>query len=307
MKRILAMIMALVLCVSLLSVTAMATEAAGLSVENKTAKRGDQVTLAVGLYNNPGIAGMDLSFGYDATRLELVSIQGTGMGGGVWTIGTHAIWDNGGNSEYNGTIVLLTFKVKDDAAYGKAEVSANCSAGNWDGERVTVYGSTGGITITHDHVWGEWTVTKEATCTEDGSKVRYCQVEGCNESETKVIDALGHTWNTWTYNDNQHWHVCTRCGVAMDHADHVKKEHYDRFPSATHTGLMHYYCAICDWVGADIILPIDPDIDPVPGTNDVTPMLIAGTAMATISMVFAIPFMVVVFPMMRTFHIWIVY
>lgn len=287
MKRILAMILALVLCCSLLSVTAMATEgAAALSVENKTAKRGEQVTLAVGLYNNPGIAGMDLSFGYDATRLELVSIQGTGMGGGVWTIGTHAIWDNAGNSEYNGTIILLTFNVKADAPYGKAEVSANCSAGNWDGERVTVYGSTGGITITHDHVWGEWTVTKEATCTEDGSKVRYCQVEGCNESETKVIGALGHTWSTWTFDNDQHWHVCTRCDVAMDHDDHVKKYEMKRWPTATQTGLKHWYCAICDWT-FDETLPIDPNIDPVPGTNDMTPMLIGATAMAAFSMLAA--------------------
>ena len=287
MKRILAMILALVLCCSLLSVTAMATEgAAALSVENKTAKRGEQVTLAVGLYNNPGIAGMDLSFGYDATRLELVSIQGTGMGGGVWTIGTHAIWDNAGNSEYNGTIILLTFNVKADAPYGKAEVSANCSAGNWDGERVTVYGSTGGITITHDHVWGEWTVTKEATCTEDGSKVRYCQVEGCNESETKVIGALGHTWSTWTFDNNQHWHVCTRCDVAMDHDAHVKKYEMKRWPTATQTGLKHWYCAICDWT-FDETLPIDPNIDPVPGTNDMTPMLIGATAMAAFSMLAA--------------------
>lgn len=287
MKRILAMILALVLCCSLLSVTAMATEgAAALSVENKTAKRGEQVTLAVGLYNNPGIAGMDLSFGYDATRLELVSIQGTGMGGGVWTIGTHAIWDNAGNSEYNGTIILLTFNVKADAPYGKAEVSANCSAGNWDGERVTVYGSTGGITITHDHVWGEWTVTKEATCTEDGSKVRYCQVEGCNESETKVIGALGHTWTTWTFDNDQHWHVCTRCDVAMDHAAHVMKYENISHPTDVKDGLRRHYCAICAY-SYDEVLPADPNIDPVPGTYDLAPIMMAGTAVAMLSMLAA--------------------
>ena len=47
-----------------------------------------------------------------------------------------------------------------------------------------------GCNETHTHNFGEWTVTKEASCLEDGSRTRACQ---CGESETKTIPAAGHT------------------------------------------------------------------------------------------------------------------
>ena len=39
---------------------------------------------------------------------------------------------------------------------------------------------------------GEWEVTKEATCTESGSKRRVCTVEGCGHIEVVTVPALGH-------------------------------------------------------------------------------------------------------------------
>ena len=50
----------------------------------------------------------------------------------------------------------------------------------------------------HEHVFGEWVVTKEATCTETGLKERTC---ACGEIEEEVIPALGHDmgdWSDWT-------------------------------------------------------------------------------------------------------------
>jgi hypothetical protein len=41
----------------------------------------------------------------------------------------------------------------------------------------------------HEHSYGEWTVEKEATCTEPGSKVRLCE---CGEKETEKISVIGH-------------------------------------------------------------------------------------------------------------------
>ena len=43
-------------------------------------------------------------------------------------------------------------------------------------------------TIAAAHTWGEWEVTKEATVTAEGEKVRTCTV--CGEKETKVIDKV---------------------------------------------------------------------------------------------------------------------
>ncbi len=42
------------------------------------------------------------------------------------------------------------------------------------------------------HNYGGWTVTKSATCTEDGEVVRFCLNEGCEHKETAVISKLGH-------------------------------------------------------------------------------------------------------------------
>ena len=42
-----------------------------------------------------------------------------------------------------------------------------------------------------DHEYGDWDVTKEATCTEAGSKYRECAV--CHLVETESIPAKGHT------------------------------------------------------------------------------------------------------------------
>ncbi len=43
----------------------------------------------------------------------------------------------------------------------------------------------------HEHDWSEWTVTKEPTCTEDGSKSGVCSE--CGVNSTEVIPAVGHS------------------------------------------------------------------------------------------------------------------
>ena len=49
------------------------------------------------------------------------------------------------------------------------------------------------------HSFGDWTVTKEATCTEEGSKVGVCEV--CKKEVTKKIDAKGHCYGEYVYNN----------------------------------------------------------------------------------------------------------
>ena len=43
----------------------------------------------------------------------------------------------------------------------------------------------------HKHNWGEWVVTKDATCAEAGEETRTCSA--CGETEMRAIEALGHT------------------------------------------------------------------------------------------------------------------
>ena len=47
-----------------------------------------------------------------------------------------------------------------------------------------------GNDATHTHSFGEWEVTIKPTCTENGTKVRYCL---CGEKQTEIVISLGHT------------------------------------------------------------------------------------------------------------------
>ena len=72
-----------------------------------------------------------------------------------------------------------------------------------DGFKIYCYGGTAGERYAKDngfeykileckvHKFGEWTITKEASCTKDGEKVRICTV--CKKTETETIPATGHT------------------------------------------------------------------------------------------------------------------
>lgn len=55
--------------------------------------------------------------------------------------------------------------------------------------------------VDHTHSFGDWVVTKEATCIENGEQTRSCD---CGLTETQVIPATGHD-----YVDG----VCTKCGA----------------------------------------------------------------------------------------------
>ncbi len=46
----------------------------------------------------------------------------------------------------------------------------------------------------HTHVWSDWTVTKPASCTEEGQRQRTCSAEGCEiGTQTETIAKLPHT------------------------------------------------------------------------------------------------------------------
>ena len=78
-----------------------------------------------------------------------------------------------------------------------AEQPATCTEpGHTAGTKCSVCGATlSGMeeipALGHD--WGEWTVTTSPTCTKEGEEKRTCKRDGCNATETRKIDATGHT------------------------------------------------------------------------------------------------------------------
>ena len=57
----------------------------------------------------------------------------------------------------------------------------------------------------HVHDWSDWTVTKEATCTEPGERMRECS---CGASGTEATALAPHSYNEYE--------VCEICGHEKD-------------------------------------------------------------------------------------------
>ena len=86
-------------------------------------------------------------------------------------------------------------------------------------------------TIPGRHTFGEWSTTKEPTCTEVGSEHRTCSV--CGHEETREIAATGHTWEEdWTIDveatcehEGSKSHHCANCDAKKDETVIEKTAH----------------------------------------------------------------------------------
>jgi hypothetical protein len=51
----------------------------------------------------------------------------------------------------------------------------------------------------HVHKWGEWILTKTATCTTAGEETRVCDLDASHkETRPLAIDPTAHQWGAWT-------------------------------------------------------------------------------------------------------------
>ncbi len=78
-----------------------------------------------------------------------------------------------------------------------------------------------------EHIFGDYTVTKEPTCTEQGEKARICAI--CNYKDTEAIPATGHTYDSDCdtdcnvcgavrvppHSDNDTNGICDNCGAYL--------------------------------------------------------------------------------------------
>ena len=51
----------------------------------------------------------------------------------------------------------------------------------------------------HEHNFGEWETTKDATCKESGTEERYCD---CGETQTRDVAKIEHEYGEWTVTKN---------------------------------------------------------------------------------------------------------
>ena len=109
-----------------------------------------------------------------------------------------------------------------------------------------------------EHVFGEWTVTEEASTTKQGLKERACNECGykkreiipmCNEAEHKFAKDL-------SYDETYHYRVCTDngCNEKKDKAEHVFGEWtVTEEASTTKQGLKERACSECGYKKREII------------------------------------------------------
>lgn len=158
-KRLLALLLVLAMSLSLAVTTAFAADALTITVGTASGKVGETVTVPVAISNNPGILAAKLKFSFDSEKLEL-----TGMTNGEVFAGDRmmfqpnceqavAVWENSTANNLvnaNGTLLTLTFKIKDGAA-GECSVTAVAEQiVDNDLKNITVVVVAGKITVNAD-------------------------------------------------------------------------------------------------------------------------------------------------------------
>ncbi|MBQ7358043.1 MAG: phosphodiester glycosidase family protein [Clostridia bacterium] len=108
------------------------------------------------------------------------------------------------------------------------------------------------------HSWGDdaeagWIQTTAPGCTTDGEETRVC-ANGCNTSETRPVDQLGHTESDWVVdyeadceNAGSKYTYCERCGDTLQTEEipatgHAYVETGRTQPTCTATGTITYTC-----------------------------------------------------------------
>ena len=158
--------------------------------------------------------------------------------------------------------VDVPVKVHDYSDEWTVDVEAACNDGS-KSHHCTRCDAKTDITVipaTGKHSFGDWKITKAATCTATGTKTRTCSV--CKKVETQTIEALGHTEVT----DKAVAATCTKTGLtegihcsvcdAVIKAQEVipAKGHTEVIDKAvaatcTKTGLTEgIHCSVCDAV-----------------------------------------------------------
>ena len=176
-------------------VLAASPQGGGVSVSVVTveAKAGESVTVPVSFDVNPGVALFELAMDYDSTKLTITGSK-CKVGGDFTCNNTNGkiIWFSDSNMTTTGVVFELTFAVAADAT-GTLPVGIKSSlVANLDEEELTVNMTPGNVNISCAHTADDGTVTKEATCTEDGEKSYKCSKCG-EDMGVKTVPATGHT------------------------------------------------------------------------------------------------------------------
>ncbi len=107
----------------------------------------------------------------------------------------------------------------------------------------------------HTHSFTEWDEMLTPTCTEAGSRSRWCQY--CWYEEKQAISALGHSWGAWSTiqeatcsAEGSRLHTCTVCGATETGAIPKKEHTWGKStvlvdPTCSYEGTIAVTCQVC--------------------------------------------------------------
>ena len=233
MKKLLSILLAVVLCFSVCSVVAIAdNEDIVVSVKGGTTQRGGTITVPITLDANKGFVTLGIAVNYDADVLEIecpkhedgksctakrkptitkkedfqiaedYDCSNSGQNSQYHTVNPYLLqWAYGTVEEdicETGEIASITFKVKDDAAFGDTTVEVEVTEASGYGKvKRTFKGASATVTVAcTKHTKDAGTVTTKATCDKDGVKTYKC-VDCEAVLSTEKIAKLGHYWGSW--------------------------------------------------------------------------------------------------------------
>ena len=226
MKKLISILLVAVLLIGCMTMAVSAAESGKISVADKNATAGETVTVKFSI-NEITFQDYALKIKYD-DALELTAIEAGSASHGTFGAkvesGKVAIFDMQEETK-SGTLFTANFKVPAGAKVGdKYKVTVdNVNFVNQADEELDMSIEAGYITIVcPGHQWSEWYVTTPADCENPGEARRDCLCEGCDEYETKKIDALGHNpREEYESDDDYHWHICKDCDAVCGREKHV--------------------------------------------------------------------------------------
>lgn len=236
----------LVLCLVICSFALPAVSAApttNITITSNTGFPGDTVPVDICITGNPGIMAMTFSVVYDKDNLEFVDYTKGFMVSPTYKDHSdkgYVVFCFAGNSESdkNGVIITLNFKIKKDAELGNYTLNignhnyaqagtdlSNCFS-NANEKYIVPSVKKGSITVDQTcdiagHKFDGWIITQDATCTATGQKKHICS--RCNFSEEEVIPSAHVFDEFWTVDkaatpdeDGIMSRHCLRCDAKTD-------------------------------------------------------------------------------------------
>lgn len=235
MKKV-SIVIVTILLLTALTITAFATELAiKVTVKDDTLHRGDSITVTVSVPEKFSCKSGILLIGFDNSIFT--------RGDSAWLLENLAVSEPNGDAvfamsserEISGKIYQFQLKVADNAAYGKYPVNVTLSLRDGSGNTHTV-NQTLTIAVECDHKYDSGEVTKEATCTAEGTKIRTCTL--CGNKRTDKITKLGHKYDDGVVSKEP---TCTEKGEKLFTCSRCEKTKTEEIDPAGHV-----YDSDCD-------------------------------------------------------------